>query len=195
MSSLARPPGQDVAGISMRPSLPPPIQLHAPPGTIRDTPRHTTPHHAPPRHATPHIATHPSFLKQSSVWKVLPWPLPPQMPRMRGVRHMLSKAPASIKKFLAMCRATFSKNLQQRGVCACRWLRGGWDSALLLRGLVAGDGLHQLNAAAHAGEPRRHSSPPGGNVVVSHNVIVCTEVVGAQGSICAGITGGRKEMG
>lgn len=71
----------------------------------------------------PAPAPHPSFLKHSSVWKLFPWPLPPQMPRMRGTLVEGSKAPASTRKFLAMCSATFSRNLREP-LSVCVWAGG-----------------------------------------------------------------------
>ena len=80
-------------------STPLPTHMHAahPPGQ--------------PVHKNARSKPHPSFLNASSVWKLLPWPLPPQMPRMSGTRVEASNEPCSTKKFLAMCMATASRNL------------------------------------------------------------------------------------
>jgi hypothetical protein len=44
----------------------------------------------------------------SSVWKDLPMPFPPQIPKIRGTRVCASNAPWSANTFLATCRATAS---------------------------------------------------------------------------------------
>ena len=47
----------------------------------------------------------PSFLYARLHWKVLPWPFPPQMPRMRGTLIL-----GSFRKFLATWMVNLSRN-------------------------------------------------------------------------------------
>lgn len=49
-------------------------------------------------------ASTPSLRNASSVWKLLPCPLPPQMPRMSGTRVLMSKAPRSCNFILGSGR-------------------------------------------------------------------------------------------
>ena len=52
-----------------------------------------------------------SFLKASSVWKDLPWPFPPHIPRMSGILKEASKQPASTRKFFTMCSCKSIMNI------------------------------------------------------------------------------------